>query len=132
MKQSICSVFILSFALAGVAGAQAPATVVTNDTQHTKSQLKQMVRNAHTPEQYNALSQYYAGQQSGYAKQAAEEKQEWIRRSQNVMVVAAKYPRPVDSAHYLYDYYSRMAAESGQLAVKYSQLAAPVPFGTLK
>ena len=125
MKRTICSVFILSFALAGVASAQAPAAAVTNGTHYTKSQLKQLVQDAHTTDQYTALSQYFAAQQKDYAKQAAEEKVEWIRRSQNVMVVAAKYPRPVDSARYLYEYYAYMAAEQGQLAAKYGQLAAP-------
>ena len=132
MKQTICSLFILSFVMVGVGSAQSAATAVTNGTQYTKSQLKQMVQVAHTPEQYNALSQYYAARQSDYAKQAAEEKQEWDRRSKNVMVVAAKYPRPVDSARNLYEYYAYMAAEQGKLAAKYSQLAASAPPATTK
>jgi hypothetical protein len=82
-----------------------------------------MVREAHTPEQYAALATYYETQKSSYAKQAAEEKEVWIRRSQNIVSIAAKYPRPVDSAHDLYEYYDLMANESGQMADKCRQLS---------
>jgi hypothetical protein len=85
--------------------------------------LKKMARDAHTPSQYAVLAGYYDGRQKDYLAQAAEEKQEWVRRSANIMLTAAKYPRPVDSAHYLYDYYTYKAMEAGQLAAKYSQLA---------
>jgi len=101
------------------------ASSAENDTHYTQAQLKQMARDAHTPEQYNALAGYYEKQQSDYLHQATEEKQEWVRRSQNIVSIAAKYPRPVDSARYLYEYYAYKAAEAGQLAAKYSQLSAP-------
>jgi hypothetical protein len=84
-----------------------------------------MMQDAHTPAQYGVLSAYYATQQKDFQAQADTEKQEWARRSANIMLTAAKYPRPVDSAHYLYDYYAYKAAEAGQFAARYSKLANP-------
>ena len=80
--------------------------------------------NAHAPEQYTALASYYGPAEANYLQKAAEEKQEWARRSQNITSVAAKYPRPVDSARNLYEYYMYKASEAGTLAAKYSHLAA--------
>jgi hypothetical protein len=132
MNKKICSAVILSFALSGVVSAQVTSSPAANGAQYTNSQLKQMVRDAHTPEQYGALAAYYASRQSFYAKQAAEEQQEWVRRSQNIVSIAAKYPRPVDSARYLYEYYGLMARESGQLAGKYRQLSDAEAPGSAK
>jgi hypothetical protein len=126
MKRILIAAGILSFALAGVGDAQATASTAGNGAHYTQAQLRQMVRDAHTPEQYKALAGYYAGRHTYYLQQAAEEKQEWVRRSQNIMVVAAnKYPRPVDSARNLYEYYMYKASEAGDLAAKYRQMAAP-------
>jgi hypothetical protein len=96
-----------------------------NTSQPSSGQLKQMAKDAHTPEQYTALAQSYSQLEKSYLAKAAEEKQEWDRRSQNTMSLYAKYPRPVDSARNLYEYYAYKASEAGALATKYSQLAAP-------
>ena len=125
MTRSLIAAGILSFALAGAGSAQGTASSGEIGTHYTQAQLKQMAREAHTPEQYRALVSYYGTEQKDYLQQAAEEKQEWIRRNQNTMGVAAKYPRPVDSARNLYEYYRYKASEAGELAAKYSQLAAP-------
>jgi hypothetical protein len=127
MKNKQFATCILSFALAGVASAQTTASSAEEGTHYTRAQVKELARDAHTPAQYSALAAYYGAQQRDYLRQAAEEKQEWIRRSQNIVSIAAKYPRPVDSARYLYEYYATMAAESGRLAAKFSQLSAPEP-----
>jgi len=126
MNRILVAAGILSFALAGVGNAQPTASNARNGAHYKHAQLKQMAREAHTPEQYKVLAGYYASRHAYYLQQAAEEKQEWVRRSQNVPVVAAnKYPRPVDSARYLYEYYMSKAPEAGELAAKYGQMAAP-------
>ena len=125
MTLSLIAAGILSFALAGPGNAQGTPSSGENGTHYTQAQLKQMVREAHTPEQYRALASYYRQVQKSYRLQAAEEKQEWIRRSESITVVAAKYPRPVDSARNLYEYYRYRASEASELSGKYSQLAAP-------
>jgi len=125
MKRNLCAVSILTFALAGIGSAQAATSAAASGAQYTQAQIKQLAQNANTPEQYSALAGYYGTQQQDYLRQAAEEKQEWMRRSQNVVSIAAKYPRPVDSARYLYEYYAYKASEAGSLAAKYALLSAP-------
>ena len=122
MKRNLIAVCILSSALVGIGNAQ--QTAPSTDTHYTKAQVKQLVRDARTPDQYRALASYYGEQQKSYLQQAAEEKQEWIRRSQNIVGIAAKYPRPVDSARNLYEYYMYKASEAGDLAAKYDRFAA--------
>jgi hypothetical protein len=114
---------ILTFALAGTVSAQSIASPAKSGTQYTRAQLKQLVRDAHTTTQYSALAGYYGEQKKLYAQQAAAEKQEWERRSQNIMAVAAKYPRPVDSARNLYEYYAYKTTEAESLEFRYQQMA---------
>jgi hypothetical protein len=125
MTCNLTALCVISLALATIGGAQTTTSPSSSDTQYTQAQLKQLAKNANTLTQYQALASYYDAQQKRNLARATEEKQEWERRSANVMLTAAKYPRPVDSAHYLYDYYTYKAGEAGQLAAKYAQLAAP-------
>jgi hypothetical protein len=124
MKHNLTALCVMSLALATAGGAQTTASSSNSGTGYTQAQLKQLVKDANTSSQYQALSVYYDNQEKKYLAQATEEKQEWERRSANVMLTAAKYPRPVDSSHYLYDYYTYKAEKTGKLAAKYVQLAA--------
>lgn len=123
MKCALIASVVLVFAVATSGSAQQQTGSTSATSHYTRAQLKQLVHNAHSQEQYEALTKYYRGQQNVYLGEAAQEKQEWIRRSQNVMAVAAKYPRPVDSARYLYEYYADQARRAGQSAEQYQQLA---------
>jgi len=124
MKRSLLAACILPLAFAGAVMAQGAATSSETGAYYTKAQLKQLALNAHTQEQYTILANYYGARQNDYLQKAAEEKQEWVRRSQNIMGMAAKYPRPADSARNLYDYYMYKASEAGSLEAKFSRLAA--------
>ncbi|HEY1901495.1 MAG TPA: hypothetical protein VGG56_03640 [Terracidiphilus sp.] len=123
MKPALTAFFALSLIFATVSGAQQSTRTAEDSTHLSGSQLKTLTREAHTTAQYEALANYYRKQQKDLWARAAEEKQEWARRSTQVMVSAAKYPRPVDSVHYLYDYDVYMAVEAEQLAAKYTHLA---------
>jgi hypothetical protein len=123
MKHTLFAACILSSALVGSGNAQQTAASPEMNAHYTKAQVKQLVRGAHTPDQYRILASYYGEQQNGYLKQAADEKREWIRRCQDGAGVAAKYPRPVDSARNQYEYYMYKASGSGDLAAKYAELA---------
>jgi hypothetical protein len=125
MKRNLIALCVMSFTLATAGTAQITTSSNNSGTQYTHAQLTQLVKDANTPGQYQALSDYYDNQKKKYITQAAEEKREWARRTANVMLTAAKYPRPVDSSHYLYDYYMYKAGEAAKLAAKYLQLAAP-------
>lgn len=124
VRDRLFAACILSSGLLGVASAQGAASSPKTDSHYTRAQVKQLLRDAHSPDQYRTLASYYGEQQKSYLKEAAEEKQEWVRRSQNIVGVAAKYPRPVDSARNLYEYYMYKASEAGALSLKYNQLAA--------
>lgn len=123
MKRSSSAAWILCLALAGAGADPAPASAENGNMQCAPAHLKQLTREAHTKEQYNALANCYEKVERGYLDQAARERQEWARRSRNVTAVAAKYPRPVDAARDLYEYYLSKASEAEKLSYKYSQLA---------
>jgi len=125
MKRNLFTAWILSLAIPGVASSQGAASSAETGDHHTQGQLKQLARNAHAPEEYKVLASYYAERQRIYMQKAAEEKAEWERRSQNVAGPLAKYPRPVDSARNLYEYYMAEAGDAAKLEAKYSALAAP-------
>ena len=116
---------ILALAFVGIGSAQGAVASGEEDSHASQAQLKKMARDAHTPEQYKALAVSYDIQQKDYLKQAADEKQEWIRRSQITVSLYAKYPKPADEAKYLYEYYVQKASEAGALSTKYAQLAEP-------
>jgi hypothetical protein len=124
MTRNLLATCILSFAFAVAGNAQNTASSPETNAHYSQAQLKQLALNAHTPAQYAALTSYYGEQKASYLQKAAEEKKEWERRSQNIMGVAAKYPRPVDSARNLYEYYMYKALEAGTLEAKYERQAA--------
>jgi len=125
MTRNRFTTWILSLVFAGVGSAQGAASSAETGNQYTQTQLKQLERGARAPEQYKALASYYGDRQKDYLQKAAEEKKEWERRSQNVTGIMAKYPRPVDSARNLYEYYMTRASEAGTLEAKYSRMATP-------
>jgi hypothetical protein len=125
MTYKLVAACVLSLAFAGAGYAQGAASSSETGASYTQAQLKQLARTAHEPEQYKALAGYYGERQGKYLRLAAEEKKEWERRSQSVMGVQAKYPRPVDSARNLYEYYMYKASEAGTLEAKYSRMASP-------
>jgi hypothetical protein len=89
---------------------------------YSRSELKQRIATAHTPEQYQALANYYRQEESSLHAQQAAEMLLWEQRAQNTSSTAQKYPRPVDSAHYRYDYYGHEADRSAEQAAHYEQL----------
>lgn len=125
MTRNRFTTWILSVVFAGVGSAQGAAASAETGDHYTEAQAKQLARDARAPEQYKILASYYGERQKIFLQKAADEKVEWERRSQNVTGVLAKYPRPVDSARNLYEYYMAEAADAGKLEAKYSQMAAP-------
>jgi hypothetical protein len=110
---------ILCFLGASTAGAQTTTTAAAK-AHYTRAQLRSIVANAKTPADYNALRDYYSHAAELSRIKAAEEKQEWDSRK---AYPQRKYPSPVDSAHYLYDYYLQDANTETAKADHYQQLA---------
>ena len=123
MKRSKFALSLITIGIATLSLAQsAVAPACTDNKDYSHSELRQLLREAHTSEQYHALADYYAQQHASYQQQAAEEKQEWERRNMNVSGPAAKPPRPVDTAKNLYEYYVWEADHASSLASHYRQL----------
>jgi len=91
---------------------------------YTQSEIKQMIRDAHTAQQYHEIATYFEGRQQYFEQQAQSEKLEWERRSQNVTGPAAKYPRPVDSSRNRYEYFSYEAQHMALQAEHFEGLSA--------
>jgi hypothetical protein len=113
----------LTIALAVVAGVQSSA-LPSNTPHYSKSEIKQMARDAHTAQQYQTLAQYFRSQQQADELQAQSEKAEWGRRSQDVTGPAAKYARPVDSSRNRYEYFAYEAQQMGRQAEYFEGLLA--------
>jgi hypothetical protein len=123
---------MFTLALAGAAAAEVQTPAQGDLQRLNPSQAKTLAKQAHTPEQYGVLSSYYAQMQNDYLQKAAEEKKEWERRSQITAGLAQKYPRPVDSARNLYEYFMYKATEMGALKAKYDQKAGLGDSGTTR
>jgi hypothetical protein len=118
-KMQVATVFAALALSAGIVHAETPAPA---DLDH--AQLKEMIRGARSVEQYQTLAGYYRSRQQSFEQKAQSEKVEWERRSQNIVGPAAKYPRPVDSSRYRYEYFTYEAQQMSQQAVHYEMLSA--------
>jgi hypothetical protein len=116
---------VLSILMIVLTAAQVRASEGADQAQpqYTGAQIKQMVREAHTVEQYTALADYYATRQRMFKRKAVEQMHLWAMRSTSTTPLSEKWPRPVDSARNLHDYYEYEASRSAALQAKYSRLA---------
>lgn len=90
---------------------------------YTHAEVRKMIREANSSQQYQQLASYFKSRQDIFEKQAQAEKQEWDRRKSMTTSFADKYPRPADSSRNRYDYFTYEADQMGQLAGHYQQLA---------
>jgi len=125
MNLNLFETCIMVLLFVGAARAQIAVSSAETGTHYTKAQVKELKRSAQTPAQYAVLASYYGAQKADYLRQATEEKKDWERRSENVSGAFGKYPRPVDSARNLYEYYLYKASEYEVLEAKYSRLTVP-------
>lgn len=123
MTQIRFAVFALSLALTGFSATCQNAPLTHGQSLPTASELKHMASVAHSAEDYKALALSYSNWETDYLNRAAAEKQEMERRSQSIVLTAAKYPRPVDSSRNRYEYFSYKAREMATQSEKFSALA---------
>ena len=123
MYGSLAASYILAVTLTISSPAQEITNSPNNSIKNLREQVKQMEREAHTREDYSALANSYSALKKAYLQQAEEERQEWVRRSANTTSLSQKYPRPADSAKYLYEYYTMQADAMGKNSERYSRLA---------
>lgn len=122
MKRILAAIGIVIFALAAAA-VQTPQKDPTEQPEYTSSQIKAVARDAHTVEQYTVLANYYWKQQRMYQRKALEQMHLWRERAETVTPLSEKWPRPVDSARNLHDYYVYKTAQSAALFARYDRLA---------
>lgn len=103
---------------AGLVRAEASAAPA-----YSKAELKQMIQQAHTPQQYQTLAAYYRQRQQDFEQQALDEKVEWGRRSQVTAASYQKYPRPADSSRSRYEYFTYEAQQMSEQAARFESLS---------
>jgi hypothetical protein len=84
-----------------------------------------LMKSANSKAQYQRLATYFYQQEVHYRAEAAAEKIERNRRAQVNAGMMQKYPRPVDSAQYLYQSYLSQADKAALQAHHYDLLAGP-------
>jgi hypothetical protein len=122
MRASLLTAGIIGLALAAVP-AFAQSSPATAESQPTPAQVKQMAREAQTPQQFAALADYYQAQSRTYSRMASAEMTEWSRRAEMVTPLSEKWPRPADSARNLSEYYRYKAEKLAATAAQYSRMA---------
>jgi hypothetical protein len=116
------TVVALAFTLSSVFTlAQSDQNIASKHLIGTES--REQMQNSRSPQQYQALADHYLQQEKSFRAQAASEKLVWEARAQNINATNSKYPRPVDSAHYLYDSYVYRADQAARLADHYDRLS---------
>jgi|SRR5580658_7830 hypothetical protein len=85
---------------------------------YSHSELRHLIHTAHSPEQFNALADYFDRKQKEYIQKSAAEKIELDRRLA-APTLSPKYPTPVDTARRLLGYYEATAEEYGHRADEY-------------
>ena len=110
----------IAFALASASRSHAQPTA----THYSSSEIKKMIHEAHTSDQYQTLAQYFRARQQEYEKQAASEKAEWESLRQNVTWHGAKSPRPADFLKDHYEILEHEAQQMNQRATHFESLLA--------
>lgn len=116
MKSKFLAMVLVTASLASIL-ARSQSGLAENPT-HSHSELKYLIRTAHSPEQFNALADYFDGKQKEYMQKSADEKTELNRRLAATNL-SPKYPTPVDTARRLLGYYEAKAEEYGHRADAY-------------
>jgi hypothetical protein len=128
LRRTLLSFAVLVVALSTGAGPVAAATRPSDNPDYTPAQIRKMAREAHTVQQYTLLADYYQTRQRMFKRKAAEEMHLWAERNAVMTPLSEKWPRPVDSAHNLYDYYVAMENDSAAKVAHFNQLADTAPY----
>ena len=91
---------------------------------YSQSEVKQMIRDAHTAQQYHDLAGYFRERKQYFEQQAQSEKIEWDRRSQITAATYQKYPRPADSSKNRYEYFTYEAQQMASQADHFDSLSS--------
>jgi len=98
--------------------ANVPQSPGTATSQYSRGELRQMRREAKTPEQYQTLATYFRGQERLCREKAQSEKEEY-ERCVNSPCGSPKSPTRADTARQLHEYYVSEANRMAKLAEHY-------------
>jgi hypothetical protein len=90
---------------------------------YSRAELKKMINEAHTAEQFKALATYFSSREESYEQKAAVEKQEWYRLRPVTPTLNQRYPRPADASRNRYIYFTDKAEQMDTKASRYEGLA---------
>ena len=124
MNRILIAVATLSLACTFAGAAQPNAQTVAPAHTMSTQEAKSLMKTAHDSVQYAALADYFKQKEQTYSMKRDAMFQLWSTRAKAVAVNQNKYPRPVDSAHSLYDYYSYETNQAAAQAQRYDQLTA--------
>ena len=107
------------------AGMAQSATQTASTAMPTPThELHGMMKNAHSTTEYKQIAESLHQREADYRARAEAERIERDRRAQVNAGLMQKYPRPVDSAEYLYTSYVYEADHAAIEARHFDQLAA--------
>jgi hypothetical protein len=122
MNRRLLVVATLSLALPLAGIAQSTVQPASLSAPMSSREARGLMKTAHSAEQYRQLAAYFHQQEAKYRAEAASELVERDRRAEINRGMAQKYPRPVDSAQYLYESYVSSADSAALQAEHYDQL----------
>lgn len=112
----------LSVTLPLVGMAQMQTQPAGQATTISSKEAHSLMKTAHELAQYQELAAYFRGKEQSYRVKRDQELALWNYRAQGIAANQNKYPRPVDSAHNLYDYYVYETDHAAAQAQHYEQL----------
>ena len=124
MNRTRFAVVTLSLMLPLAVAAQSNVQTANMSAPMAGHEVQSLIKSAHSSAQYTQIAGYYHQREAMYRAKAAEEKAERDRPAQVNAALMQKYPRPVDSAQYLYESYLSDANSAAVQAQHYDQLAA--------
>jgi hypothetical protein len=126
MNRSLVLVATLSLALPFAGMAQSPMQTASLSAPMTPREVHSLMRSAHDSAQYKQIAGYFHQQEAKFRAEAAAEAVERDRRAPDnaALYRYQKYPRPFDTAQYLYESYLSKADSAATQAQHFDQLAA--------
>jgi hypothetical protein len=129
MNRALVLVATLSLALPLAGMAQSSTQTASLSTPTTPREVHSLMRSAHDSAQYKLIADYFHQQEAKFRAEAAAEAVERDRRTPDKAALYhyQKYPRPYDTAQYIYESYLAKADSAATKAQHFEQLAAAKP-----
>jgi small-conductance mechanosensitive channel len=118
--RTVAATFSVTLLMLGT--AQLPAQDAAQATTISTKEAHSLMKTAHELAEYQELAAYFRQQEQSYRVKRDQELALWNTRAQGIAANQNKYPRPVDSAHNLYDYYAHETDHAAAQAQHYEQL----------